>query len=106
MDDFLNLLKAKLEYAGLEDLPATRLLEVEILNAIGEINRRRNHSSTDNILVAPGYERFVVPMAAAVILKTGAEGQDSHSENGVSRGYSTDGDYPRDILKQITWVVR
>lgn len=106
MDEFLDLLKSKLKYAGMDDMPSDDILISEISDAIGEINRRRNHIYSDENPVEISYARFVVPLAMSAILKTGAEGQNSHSENGVSRGYSTDGMYPRDMLRQITWVVR
>lgn len=47
------------------------------------------------------YELLQCRMAAYDWNKRGAEGQTSHSENGVSRGYEN-GDYPASLVAQIT----
>lgn len=106
MDEFLELLKLKLNYSGLDDIPPDELLVMEIESAIAEINYRRNFESTDEYLVEEAYEWIVVQLASASVLKTGAHGQTGHSENGISRSYGSDGPYPRDLLSRILWVVR
>ena len=51
------------------------------------------------------YAAVQVEIAAYMLNKRGAEGQTSHSENGVSRSYE-DGDIPQSLLRQITPMVR
>jgi len=51
------------------------------------------------------YASVQVEIAAYMLNKRGAEGQTSHSENGVSRSYE-DGDIPQTLLRQITPMVR
>lgn len=104
----LEILKAQLIYAGLTELPPDEMLEYEIASAEEYINYRRNYIPVDDEAptVAPEFSRFVIPMCVGKILKTGADGQTSHSENGVSRSYKTDGSYPLDIIMGIPWAVR
>lgn len=47
------------------------------------------------------YEVLQCQIAAYLINKEGADGQTSHSENGVSRSYES-GDVPESLLRQIT----
>lgn len=49
------------------------------------------------------YDAVHVEIAAYMINKRGAEGEVSHSENGVSRTYE-DGDIPPSLLRAITPV--
>ena len=46
------------------------------------------------------YEQLQLEIAAYKLNKRGAEGETSHSENGVSRGYE-DADVPKSMLRQI-----
>ena len=46
------------------------------------------------------YAAVQVEIAAYMLNKRGAEGQTSHSENGISRSYE-DGDIPKSLLNQI-----
>ena len=46
------------------------------------------------------YDELQVDIAAYKLNKRGAEGETSHSENGVSRGYE-DADVPKSLLRQI-----
>lgn len=50
------------------------------------------------------YSAVQVQIAAYMLNKRGAEGQTSHSENGISRGYE-DGDVPPSLLREIVPVV-
>ena len=45
-------------------------------------------------------------MCVSAIAKIGAEGELSHSENGVSRTYTSANDYPKDLLQQIVPLVK
>ena len=46
------------------------------------------------------YAHLQVEIAAYMLIKRGAEGQTSHSENGVSRSYEN-GDVPPSMLKAV-----
>ena len=55
--------------------------------------------------VLPGrYLNLQVRVAVYLYNKIGAEGQISHSENGISRGYEP-GDIPESLLKEVTPLV-
>ena len=45
-------------------------------------------------------------MCVASIAKIGAEGQASHSENGVQRTYGSAGDYPKELISQIVPLIK
>lgn len=47
------------------------------------------------------YGYVQVEIAVYLLNKRGAEGQTSHSENGISRGYE-DGDIPPTLMREIT----
>lgn len=51
--------------------------------------------------VPPKYDSVHIEIAAYMLNKRGAEGEISHSENGVSRSYE-DGDIPPTLLRRIT----
>lgn len=53
--------------------------------------------------VPPKYDLIQVEIAAYMLNKRGAEGEVTHSENGVSRTYE-DGDIPPTLLRRITPV--
>lgn len=55
----------------------------------------------DETEVPAQYEYLQVEIAAYLLNKRGAEGQTSHTENGVSRGYEN-ADVPSSMLKSIT----
>ena len=45
-------------------------------------------------------------MCISSIAKYGAEGESLHSENGISRTYSSGGDYPKELLSQIIPLIK
>lgn len=51
--------------------------------------------------VEPQYETVVVLIALELYNRMGAEGQESHSENGISRRWSGDGWVSKDLLSRI-----
>lgn len=51
-------------------------------------------------IVPSKYDVIQVQIAAYLINKRGAEGETSHSENGISRSYE-DGDVPPTLLREI-----
>jgi hypothetical protein len=81
-------------------------LQYELDRAIGEINRCRRFTPTDKVKYDEKYEYLIIPMVTAAIAKIGAEGQTSHSENGVVRNYGSAGDYPKELLTQITPLIK
>lgn len=102
----LELIKLRLTYAGMAELPPDEIITAEIKAAETFINHRRNHIPTFELTVPSEYDSMRIKLALSALLKIGAEGQTGHSENGIARSYMTDGDYPRDLLRQIPWAVR
>ena len=87
-------------------VPQDITLEQEIQNAIGTINRCRRFTPTEDKPYDKKYENLIIPMCIYAISKYGAEGETSHSENGISRMYSGGGDYPKELLSQIIPLVK
>lgn len=81
-------------------------LKLEVSQAIGAINRCRNFTQTESKLYDSKYEYLIIPMCVSSIAKIGAEGQNSHSENGITRYYSSAGDYPKELLSQIIPLIK
>lgn len=81
-------------------------LEFEIYQAIQEINRCRKFTPTEGNLYDKKYEYLIIPMCVSALAKVGAEGQLSHSENGVSRSYSSAGNYPKELTQQIIPLIK
>lgn len=74
------------------------------LNLAKEIVVSKAYPFRDKIEVPAKYDGVHVEIAAYMINKRGAEGEISHSENGVSRTYE-DGDIPPTLLRRIVPVV-
>lgn len=74
------------------------------LNLAKEIVVSKAYPFRDKIEVPEKYDGVHVEIAAYMINKRGAEGEVSHSENGVSRTYE-DGDIPQTLLRRIVPVV-
>ena len=81
-------------------------LMFELDQAIATINRCRRFTPKDDKAYDPKYEYLIVPMCISSLSKIGAEGQTSHSENGVLRNYDGGGDYPKALLQQIVPLVK
>ena len=81
-------------------------LQFEIEQAISEINRCRRFTPDKKRLYDEKYEYLIIPMCVAAISKIGAEGQISHSENGVLRNYGTSIDYPKELISQIIPLIK
>lgn len=73
----------------------------EIVDAISAVNERRRFTSTSENLYEEKYSSLIVRLAICAIAKYGAEGQTSHSENGISRGYDGGSTYPKALLQEI-----
>ena len=76
-------------------------IQEEIKDAIFAVNERRRFEATPSTPFEEKYETLIVKLALASITKFGAEGETSHSENGISRKYDNAGDYPEALLSRI-----
>lgn len=104
IDDLVEELQAVLDYDGIEYPDPNKddtILVMEIKSAIGAINRCRRFVPHDDILYDEKYEDKIIPLAEAAFMKKGAEGEISHSENGISRTYTSGDKYPKEMLKDI-----
>lgn len=81
-------------------------LKYEIDRAIGEINRCRRFTPTSIKNYDEKYEYLIIPFCISAISKIGAEGQISHTENGVSRSYGSSMDYPKELVQQIVPLIK
>ena len=73
----------------------------EIMDAIRAVNERRRFKPTETQLFEEKYDSLIVRLSICAIAKYGAEGQTSHSENGISRGYDGGSTYPKALLQEI-----
>lgn len=78
----------------------------EVIDAISAVNERRRFIPTDKELYETKYDGLIVRLAICAISKYGAEGQTSHSENGISRGYEKGSSYPLSMLQEIVPLAR
>lgn len=81
-------------------------LNYEIDRAIAAINRCRRFTPTETRSYDEKYEYLIIPFCISAIAKIGAEGQISHTENGISRSYGSSMDYPRDLVQQIIPLIK
>lgn len=86
-----------------KDIP---ILRYEINRAIAQINRCRRFKPTENKPYDKKYEDLIIPLSISAFAKIGAEGQTVHSENGITRHYTSGGDYPKELLNEIIPLVR
>lgn len=93
-------LRTKCDNRGIQYYTEDDIKE-EIQDAINAVNERRRFDATPLIPFEPKYETLIVKLALASITKFGAEGETSHSENGISRSYDNAGDYPEALLSRI-----
>lgn len=78
----------------------------EISDAINFVNNRRGFVPTSSCLYEEKYSSIIVDLALSAIAKYGAEGQISHSENGIGRSYENGGKYPYTLIMQIPPLAR
>ena len=107
IEELTELLRTLLESRDfdVEDIDDT-VLEYEINRAIREINKCRRFDATEEKPYDLKYEHMIIPLSIAAFAKIGAEGQSRHSENGVTRSYTSGGDYPKDMLNEIIPLVK
>lgn len=84
----------------------TPTLKYEIKRAIAQINRCRRFKATEENPYDKKYEDLIIPLAISSFAKIGAEGQTVHSENGITRHYTSGGDYPKELLNEIIPLIR
>lgn len=104
-NSLLGNLKIALKARNLNDFEDAYLL-YEMDRAIGEINRCRRFTPDAKNKYDTKYEYLIIPMVIAAISKIGAEGQTSHSENGIVRNYGSAGEYPMELLRQIVPLIK
>lgn len=73
----------------------------EVISAINDVNERRRFTPTKEILFENKYESKILKLCICNIAKYGAEGETSHSENGISREYEGPDGSADSILKKI-----
>lgn len=76
-------------------------LEDEVLFALLEYYNDRHFSPKNNEIYESIYEGVIVQLAISSIFKRGAEGENSHSEGGVGRGYDNASNYPLSLTRKI-----
>lgn len=78
----------------------------EIDKARNAINLRRRFTPTEDIPVEPQYYHVLIQLTIEALSKIGAEGQTSHSENGVGRVYDNASLYSQSTLGMIVPKVK
>lgn len=76
-------------------------IEDETLFALLEYYNDRHFNPTNNELYEPIYEGIIVKLAVSALAKKGAEGEKTHNEGGVNRGYDNASDYPLSLTRKI-----
>lgn len=76
------------------------IIEVYLQLATGKILERLYPYNTEENNIPARYETLLCELAARLYVRRGAEGENSHEENGVNRAYADAGD--EDILSRIT----
>lgn len=85
----------------LPDIADNDLLSYLLEQAEGIIlNRRYPFGAPEGATLSPFHEQIQIRIALELFSKMGAEGQISHSENGISRAYEA-ADVSPSLLKQI-----
>lgn len=72
----------------------------EIENSFEAINDRRHFIPTSSLLIEEKYKNLAYELCISSMVKEGAEGEKSHSENGINRNYGSSG-YPKDLISRI-----
>lgn len=105
IEELETQLKNKLERRDFTNV-ADEDVEDEIKRAIRTINRHRHFDATEDKPYDPKYEDLIIPLAVCAFSKIGAEGESSHSENGIVRSYTSGGDYPSSMLDEIIPLIK
>lgn len=105
LNDLRVLVIAQMTGRGIATL-SEAVLDSEIESAIEVVNDIRNFTPTADILYEVKYKNKIVKMVIHAISKYGAENETSHSEGEISRNYGNSGEYPLELLSQITPKVK
>lgn len=89
-----------LDEYGMDNISDT-IIALEIKSAIGAINRCRHFKPNGDVLYDELYEDKIIPLAITGYLKAGAEGENAHTENGITRKYGDANKYPKEMLQDI-----
>lgn len=65
------------------------------------LNRAYPFGYADDVVVPKRYERIQISLAVELYSKRGAEGQTSHSENGISRSWAESSPLLRQIVPHV-----
>lgn len=76
------------------------MLSELLASSLEVINDIRQYTPVEDVIVEPQYESIAVEMTVALFSKIGAEGEVSHSENGISRVYDSSS-FPTALLSRI-----
>ena len=100
-------LKTVLKSREIEVLDSdTPILKYEIKRAIKQINRCRRFTPTEDKPYDEKYEDLIIPLSLSAFTKIGADGETVHSENGITRHYTSGGDYQIELLKEIVPLIK
>lgn len=97
MDELLARIKVRLRIA---DSSEDSMLSELLTSSLEVINDIRQYTPVEDVIVEPQYESIAVEMTVALFSKIGAEGEVSHSENGISRVYDSSS-FPSALLSRI-----
>lgn len=103
VEELTTVLKARDFDIRNDDKP---ILEYEIKRAVRQINRCRRFEPTDDKPFDPKYEDLIIPLSLTAFAKIGADGETVHSENGITRHYTSGGDYPIELLREIVPLIK
>ena len=76
-------------------------LKDEVLFALLEYYNDRHFSPENGEIYESIYEGVIIQLAISSIFKRGAEGEKSHNEGGVNRGYDNASNYPLSLTRKI-----
>ena len=89
--------KVKIKYPDANDAQ----IELELEMAMDTINDIRGYTPTDGQPLEDRYLNLQINMVIEALSKYGAEGEKSHSDNGVSRVYDNASPYSKALLSRI-----
>ena len=89
--------KVKIKYPDANDAQ----IELELEMAMDTINDIRGYTPTDGQPIEDRYLNLQINMVVEALSKYGAEGEKSHSDNGVSRVYDNASQYSKALLSII-----
>ncbi len=92
-------LKKRIESKGLSATEEDAIEEIQ--NALLEYYNDRHYTPTEEKPYEEIYAGIIIQLAISAISKYGAEGETSHSEGGISRGYDNASDYPLSLTRKI-----